>query len=347
MNAYEFSWVVIFIALEFFLVAFFVCACYFSSFIFYIKNKRDKKRLQELERIFLQNKPIPPSLIKYTELILSLFKKLDARMLPDWNHRKIQLMHEQILPYARSYIAKKQWEKRYLLALCFDYVIEPRDEDLLIQLIEDKNAVVSFNAIRTGSRMGTPKVLKAILYRLQQEPHPFHVVTISELTYSDHWMEVLKEALNSATDPWINKICYEILKAIGPRADFFEIAKRDCFNDNINVRLAVIRVLPYIDKTKYLEVYAQLLKDDNWLVRNSVVKTLSELKDEASISLLVDSLHDSVWWVHVHAAKALAFMGESGRRVLTEHMTLKTMEHREEASYFLKIQQLRTHPDYD
>lgn len=346
MNALELRWLLYFIIIEFFVVLFFIITCYAIKLYYFFKNSKDKKQFKELEDILLQNKPIPPIYQHKVELILNVFKHLDEQNIPNWNESSCNIMQDQILPYARKFIDSKSWEKRYLLVLCLKYCIKSGNEDLILRFINDKNAMVSFNGIQIASQLGTPRLLKAILYKLQLEPHPYHVIAIRELSQSKNLNEVIKDELKISSDSWFKKICYEILNVIGGPPEFFELAKRDCYSDNINLRLAAIRALPYLDKNQYIEIYKQLITDENWMIRNAVVKTLRETKDIASLDILANSLQDPVWWVRVNAAKTLANLGDEGQLLLTEYKALN-LEGYEEAAYFLKIQRLRTNPNYD
>ncbi|STX37875.1 HEAT repeat domain-containing protein [Legionella feeleii] len=337
------SWLIYFILIEFFIVFLFIISCYAAKLYFVIRHALSKRAYDELKEIILNNNPIPIKFAKDVELILRLFKNFESEQPPDWEEKKITIIRDNILPYARKYINKKSWEKRYFLTICFSYYLDINDHQLLIQLINDKQTIISFNAMHIASKVGTKPLLKAILYKLHREPHSFHAFVIHSLLQAPQWNVVIKEELTANAEPWLKKIGYEILRVTGASPDYFDLIQADCNNKNINIRLAAIRLLPFIDKTRYLESYKKLIKDENWMVRNTIVKTLREVQDLAAMDLLVDSLQDPQWWVRANAAKTLANYGDAGQLILAEYKYKggKEMAGYDETAYFLKIQQLR------
>lgn len=347
MSEFEYWWLTYFIGVEFFIVLAFIIICYFTVFYFIQKKSRVKKQISYLEESILKNNSVPESFVRKIDVLLKVFKNLDQKDPPDWKKNRISIMRAQILPHARPYIKSKKWTKHYLLVLCYDYCIEIEDHELLIKLIKDPCAIVSLNAMRIASIIGKKELLKAILVQLQQEPQLFRIIAIEEFFHSAKWSEVIIEELTSSSDPQFKRICYEILNNVGADPQYFEFVKTDCYSPIIDLRLAAIRALPYLDKNKYLEVYNDLINDKNWLVRNAIVKLLGELKDPASLDLLAGTLNDSSWWVRINTTKSLAYFGDSGRLLLTEYKNLSNIEAHGEAAYFLKIQQLRTNLNYD
>lgn len=346
MNAQQFWWLVYFIIAEFIVVFVFIVGCYISKLYYLIQDSFNKKIAEQIKEILLKNEPIPPHLAQHVSIILHVLRKMKAHSVPDWEQKKIEIVKDYALPQARKYIDKRDWKKRYLLVSCFDYYLSLDDLSLLNQLINDTNAIISFNAMRIASKFGDKELLKSVLFKLNQAPHPFHAFVIRSFSRSPVWGEVIKEELISADDPWIKKICYEILNMIGPTPDFFEVAQADSFNQNNNIRLAAIRVLPHIDRDRYFQVYKKLIHDENWMVRNAIVKTLREIKDTDAIELLADSLNDPVWWVKANAAKTLSLYGEQGQQVLSKFKGTKEIAGYEDAAYLLTIEQTRKKTDH-
>lgn len=347
INELQFRLVVYFIIIEFIVILLFISGCYGSKLYSFIKKRRNKKAYDNLKELILQNKPIPSYLAKNVEIGLRVLKEIELEEIPEWDKRKIELIRDVMLPQARQFINKSSWEKRYLLVLCFDYYISSKDYSLLIKLIKDNNLIISFNAMKVASKVGHPELLKEILERLKTEAHIFQAFAIHSLAPSPELIKIIGEALTSTDNPWLKKICYEILRVTGSIVEYFDFTQADCYNENINVRLAAIRVLPYIDKNRYLDTYEQLIHDKNWMVRNVIVRTLGELQDPAALYLLKCSLKDKEWWVRTNAAKTLSYYGDLGQKILQQYKNDREKTTTGEADYFLKIQQTRNEADDD
>ncbi|KGP62534.1 hypothetical protein EP47_10710 [Legionella norrlandica] len=341
----QFRWIVYFIIIEFIIILFFIIASYISKLYFFIKEKRNQHTYEELKKLILHDQPIPPYLAKKIGIVLRLLKKIEPEVVPDWEKKKIEIVRDVLLPQARHFVNKRSWEKRYLLLLCFDYYISSKDHGLLIKLIKDHNMIVSFNAMRIASKIGSLDLLKAILDKLKPETHIVHTFVEYFLVPAPEWPNIIGEELASTDDSWLKKICYEILRVTGGSSKYFDFTEADCFNENVNVRLAAIRVLPYLDKSRYLEIYNQLIHDKNWMVRNAIVKTLRELQDPNALDLLEYSLKDNVWWVRINAAKTLSYYGDSGQQILAKYKDEKERLTAGEADYFITIQQIRDEAD--
>ncbi|HDV5708471.1 TPA: HEAT repeat domain-containing protein [Legionella pneumophila] len=337
----QFNLLVYFIVIEFIIILFFIISSYISKLYFFIKNKRNQRAYDKLKELILHNKPIPSCLAKKTEIVLRLLKEIKPEDIPGWEEKRIEIVRDVILPRARSFINKRSWEKRYLLLLCFDYCICAEDHDSLIQLIKDNNTIISFNAMKIASKIGSSDLLKTILDKLKTEAHIFHAFAAHFLAPAPEWPNTIGRELTSTDDPWLKKICYEILRVTGSTSEYFDFTKADCYSENINVRLAAIRVLPYMDKNRYLEIYNLLIDDENWMVRNAIVKTLRELQDPEALNLLERALTDNVWWVRINAAKTLSYYGDAGQQILAKYLDGKNKEISGEADYFIKIQQIR------
>ncbi|WP_408069204.1 HEAT repeat domain-containing protein [Legionella pneumophila] len=347
MSELQFRLIIYFITIEFIIILSFIIASYISKLYFLIKKRSNKKAYDNLKDLILQNKPIPSYLAKNVEIGLRVLKKIKPEDIPDWEKKRIEIIRDLMLPQARQFINKRSWEKRYLLVLCIDYYISPKDYNLLIKLIKDNNLIISFNAMRVASQIGHPELLKEILERLKSEAHIFHAFAIHSLAASPELIKIIGEVLTSTDNPWLKKICYEILRVTSSIPEYFDFTKADCYNENINVRLAAIRVLPYIDKNRYLDSYKQLIHDKNWIVRNVIVRTLGELQDPASLDLLKSSLNDKEWWVRTNAAKTLSYYGVLGQKILEQYKDDREKTTTGEADYFLKIQQTRNEADDD
>lgn len=339
------GWILTFFFIECAVILLFIMSCYGFKLYFMIKNRTIQKDYKQVLSLVENNQAIPQDLAKKIPIVLSVIQKLDAKNPTGWAEQRTLLVKEQLLPRVRPYINSRSWEKRYWLILCFEYYIAPEDSESLIKLIHDRSTIVSLNAIRLASSLGQKVFLKEILARLAVEPHSFHTMAIHTLTPLPHWIEVIQESFVTSTDPWVKKIGYELLRQIGSGSECFEMAKQDCFHKNINVRLAAIRVLPYLDKSRYLETYKQLMLDEQWLVRNAIVKTLREVQDQHALDLLEHALSDPHWRVRANTAKTLAYYGEKGAQLLAQNKTVSPGA--DEAEYFLQIQHIRKNKAHD
>lgn len=343
----RFQIVLWFIILELVIITLFIFLTYFYRIYFNFKEKgEESKRLKittVLNNIIEQNmiKEIPYH--RHVDVIIDIFLNFDEiyKDSERWNNLKNILMRDQILPYARKLIDKKDWYPRYLLVQCFRYYIDTRDEDLVIKLVNDPVPVVSINAIPIGITFGTQSVLKAIIYRLKKESHSLQILHTSSLDSSLAFREVIKQELLINTDPETKQICYNILTAMGTNQDIFEFAKKDVASEQLELKIAAIPVLFAADNENALPILFMLLQDKNWQVRNTIVKTIGSSNLSGVTDHLAIALNDESWWVRINAAKSLARLGDEGLSILKRHELTEQTYGYQETEYFLKIRSLK------
>lgn len=345
MSELTLKWILGFFFFECAVVLIFIVSCYGFKLYYLLRNRSLQRSYHPLFLLIEKNQPIPRRLSKNIPVILNIIKELDEKNPAGWADTKTHIVRDVLLPQTRRYIDSRSWEKRYWLVLCLSYYMDPEDNELLMKLIQDKSTLVSLNAMGLASGLGKKALLKEILFKLASETHPFHTVAIQTLEHSQDWLEAIQESFATSEDPWVKKIGYELLRKMGTESELFETANQDCFNTNMNVRLAAIRALPYLNKKLYLETFKQLIQDKEWMVRNAVVKTLREIQDQTALDILEIALNDSHWRVRVNTAKTLSYLGKPGEQILAKYKADPSCP--DEAEYFLQIQQLRKNQAHD
>ncbi len=269
---------------------------------------------------------------------LLLFMLKDSQLEAE---KKKELVSRIILPKLVPYKNSSDWMKRYNLLSCFQYYIDARYYSVLTKLIRDYIPIIRINACQIGSEIADEQIYQAILDVLLHSDHASRTLYIDNFQANKEIWPFLLKQLEQTENTLLKKIIYDILLRTGCDASFFPVAREDSLSAGRNVRLAVIRLLPYTDHKEVLPTLKIILEDSEWRVRNAAVQALAALKKTSVIPLIAEKLQDKEWWVRVSAAKVLAQSGNKGLQMLEAHKELLPEKTGDYAAYFLEIAEIR------
>lgn len=340
MLSFEQKIVITFLVLELVTVTVLVLLTYvFKLYFSWEKRSNHKKRAKILNFLTKKEKNIAPPYLHQPNLWLKVLGKTDQIS----HEEKSQIISEYLLDRVRANISSRNWLKRYYLVKAYQYAITPYDKDTLMKLINDELPIISLSAVSVSYALSSEEIYQAIIDKLLMLDAPTQKIYISSLTRDTALLSLLKKTLSISPSTELKQLCYTILSAIGPNQSFFELAKEDTKENNMECRLSAIPVLAEADPEKAMPMMKELLQDSNWLVRNKVAHTLSLLHHPKSLPLLADCLSDENRWVRVNAAKGLAQLGDEGKLLLAEYKGMDESVEPSLAAYFLEIQKMREH----
>jgi len=338
--------VIKFISLEIFLIAVFVVL----AFAFYINYKLKEKREEKianathatLKNIMSKKQYIPLPYHKPVRVILKLLEIYNTQHQDDpfWQQCLHKIMQVQILPYARNYINKRNWFKKYLLLKCYKLYITPEDESNLITLVEQHLPVLFINTAKVSSKLPRKKVFIAFIYRLSQVHKPLANVAVMQLSPSQALQSALHEVLDKETDPLLRRACFLIIRNAGKNPIFYDDVIKDINVEDLELSISAIRTLPFTDQEKALSYLIKLIKLPNWELRNAATKALGRIHSSKAIPYLLEQLSDQQWWVRFNAAKMLSLHSDDARAQL-KSIGDRDLTVKKYADYFLSIYKIK------
>lgn len=313
------------IAIEFALVFAFVIFTYISRYFWDQVNSRNTKRsdilrkeLNEAQKESHAKKLSYPNRI---DLIVPLLQEIDEKIGKTdtrWETVRTEIIKEQLLPKARHLMRKRNWLYHYYLCILLNYYFEPQDEALIVKLIQDKSIVVLINAIPVAIKFGSAKVLRTLVERISTERTHVQRMLISDAFRTPKLLEICAKILHTSHEAYLRKTCFILVNQVGPTRDFFELAQRDIYANELELRLSAIRVLAKSDPEKAVPILKSFLNDPIWQVREVSLTHLAPYADQGSFDTIAGMLHDPVWWVRYRAGLALLHYKKAGEDMLAK-----------------------------
>ncbi|HRD70307.1 MAG TPA: HEAT repeat domain-containing protein [Legionella sp.] len=325
--------ILFFILIEVLIVAVFVIASLIAQILLQY-NFRKQKKIGTLDEYFLNPERKLPT--KNFELI---FLRLRESQLPP--QKKDDFVAKNLLKHLRKFINSRSWIKRYFLVEGYGYAMENEDKENVIRLINDKNIIISLNAMLLNNELKDPDIYKIILGQLSKIDQTTRSLYFNLMKPNKILKQVLNKIIEHSDNSLMKKVCYDIIYHLKMGNDFYDLALRDIEQTDRNCQLAAIRVLGYADPEKAKHKLFDLLKSNNWLIRNSAIQSIKDLNVSGTLDELYKCLNDENYWVRVNATKKLMAFGKEGQDLLNQYKNASDSQYKEVATYFFGIDNLK------
>lgn len=276
-----------------------------------------------------------PSYLCTIPFLLPTMIKIDEEMKDaHWDKMKAAIFKTLLLPRAQKLTYAKRWTKRIQAVGCFLFIADKTNEPYLLDLLRDSTPIIQYSAAYSAAKLGTAPCANAIIDEMNQVNRflrlPFH----EALSRGDPQIfQHLESRLENDTNSYAQVSCLEVLSD-HMNAHVAELARKDLYTTNKNLRLAAIRALGHYSNPQSVSSLISLLKDPEWEIRAIAARSLGYLGAKEALSELSLLLKDKIWWVRMNSAIALKRLGNEGKKILEEQ---KDPHAYEIAQYVLKL----------
>jgi hypothetical protein len=239
-------------------------------------------------------------------MLLQMVREFDESYLAgNWLFLRANFIKNIVLPLARTAAFSDDWVTRHLATLAFTLYSENKDEQTIINLLNDPIPLVRYSAagaaIRHGSELSINNVVVQISREnwLTQTMYMKGFVTIPNATHY-----YLENIMKNSSEISIRATTYNLLLNFPVFPAGWSIAD-DIRSPDTLLATAAIRYLAYSKKMAAVETLQSLLSTPNWKIKAVVLACLGELRAESAIYDVKDCLNDPNWWIRLSAEQAL------------------------------------------
>jgi hypothetical protein len=341
------NWIIDATYFEFLLIIFILFLLIFLGIDLHFRRKKIKKITQKLKTVLLEGieKKEPfkldsiCSLKKYHFLILSILEDIDSKFSSDfWEKWKKDILSCCLLKKAEKYTFSLFWKKRLFAARAFSLSPSPSFEKNLLHLLKDPNSLVRLTSLKPAGFLATPKLLKAIIHTMKQQPEK------SLYAYQDILLQSKENALLWMKEELIKEkdldVIHIYLKILSKQNDpiVLKYILPDLQSQNPTIRLNAIKMLKAFPSAQVFNLLFPFLHDTNELVQAEIIKALPDLMGKEALEYLQPFLNNISPWLRLQAALSLKKLGKAGIRIL-ENKTTKEPLAFETCQYALALQE--------
>lgn len=238
---------------------------------------------------------------------------------------------QYLLPEARKLAGSVFWRRRNFASRTMALFPVAEDEGALLQLMRDKEFLVSSHAIRALIHLSTRKAMQKVVERMSCE-HGYAYYLFRDLIASGT-KATFEHIIAFARQPNLHKTCLDLLstKSVTLPIPFLQ---EDLFSKDVEVRILALRVLIRTPTKNATEIFQHFIHDENSAIRALAAKGLRDYPSDESMKLLEMSLLDSEWQVRLAAAQALKMIEPEGSAILKRQVDKCS---REVAEYALRF----------
>lgn len=316
---------------EFSLIFLIVISSYFVKLVYFFQNRKHKIIFSSAEKYIIGTIDDPINSVSHFQnkfknirILLDISNHFDGASLNGWQLYKKQLFKHILLPLARQQATSNYWVKRLMSVKVFVQYVEPVDEDIVCQLINDPVPIVYITSLKISKNLMTEKIINIIITRMGKERKKSHFFSLEAFINSpSDASKIINQRLNHEKDPYTRMACYELLIVIPySKNDYGEISPSHVYEDIessfLDLSLAAIRYMSHVEKTDAIPKLIELLKNSDWRKRVVAIQEIKKLHSEKALSELRICLNDSERWVRLNAASAIYAMGDPGIKLLSE-----------------------------
>lgn len=245
----------------------------------------------------------------------------DSASLEQYDYEKI--INNLFLPFLKQDANDPHWPQRNRAAKVlqlknkyFKSLSEP-EEKILIKLLNDDVPLVAVNAAEAIFFAPTQQMVDTFI----------DVFSVYRRAQYDLLGGMLKHAafqvipmilrrLSQEKNVNIRVFCYRMLRELPKLEVSVPFISKDLDSKNIDLNLAALSYVTYLEKSNYKEHLIKALDSPFWELRARAAKLIGYTKDENLVKFLEPFLKDKVWWVRFRTAEALTHLGHSGLNTL-------------------------------
>lgn len=301
-----------------------IAACFFKLFYFFAK-KRKNNLLIKIEYFFRKlviknenfNNSIFPKKWINLEILITTLINLDAELTSiHWGKIRYQFIYSIILPLARKNVSSKNWSLRLYVAEAFNLGFQHADEEHIVKLVNDETPLVYLRATSAAITFGSKATINAVINRMSRKRWITKSTFLQEFEQAPQKIQpLIVNRLKMSKNLNVRTACYTILIKFPGHTITWDILS-DIASPDLNLKLAAIKYLAYIDRETAIPILIGLLKNKEWEVRLVALNRLGDLKAVEAIDAISDCLNDPEWWVKISAKKALTAFETLGEEVL-------------------------------
>ncbi len=209
-----------------------------------------------------------------------LLKLYEDKEVPNSVLNRVLSAHPDVLQISGLLQAVKTAPKdaRFALMRLIDKVCQQKDVGELVAVIQDGDAALRAQLIKTAARFPSPKV-REMMMGLLADPNK---------SVKQAVLQALPE-LNMSVD--VGAVC-ELLR-----------------DTDMAIQSAAIEALSRLNDSRAVKLLVEFLQDESEYVRRAAVEVLNAIADAEAIRELIEAIKDNDWWVRVRAADALGRIG--------------------------------------
>lgn len=289
----------------------------------FYKNAANEKARKEISQMIIEwlkgKKSHFPDLPKFRDLknLLLTLELFEYRIKgQDWEELKHKMTKTYLLPNARKKAHSPSWVDRNFASRCFALCPLAKDQDILLKLNNDSvflvRSIAALALVRLEHKAGMIEIIKKMNLE-KGYAHYFYRDLL--LKCPNHVFVWIQEIAQHEKDPLIHLTCLELLteRTIATIPGYL---KEDIHSNNVNIRLAAVKILARNPQKDSADILIKCLEDTVPEIREGATSGLQYFASEEVFAKLEDTLKDSVWLVRLRAAQTLKKMGKKGLDIL-------------------------------
>ncbi|HOV69869.1 MAG TPA: HEAT repeat domain-containing protein [Clostridia bacterium] len=240
-----------------------------------------------------------------SDMLLDIFMKNDI-MENEAKQKAIYLIYNAINPkeyYSALLRSGNTYDKAYACRKLSDFFAE--DEVASIRSFAfSNNKDLAYNAAITLSMLGDEDSVAEVILSLQYNRRLSHRIIVEIIDkYSGDLTSLARKIMGKADE----YILSSLIKALAKyKLEEFEDKYISYLREgSVNLKVAALRALGELGKTKYEHDFLVAVNSKNWIVRSAAVKAMKNIPTERILNAIMLATKDPEWWVRYNAAKSL------------------------------------------
>lgn len=251
------------------------------------------------------------------DILLPIIKELELQLDENWENLRILFFQTILLPLARLDAMKRSWSSRYYAVKAFSFFFEEQDGNYILKLINDKIAIIRYNAIIPAILYGSEKTINTIVTQMAAEPWLTQFIYLREFYNASGTSRIyIENFLKNSDDSKIRYVCYKLLMNYPPLKFSWDY-KQDFQSDYIRLKIAALLYITYVNRELAIQIITSSLTSQEWQVKAIAIICLKKLKLQKSIAEIADYLNDANQRVALVAMQSLYELGEQGKKELS------------------------------
>jgi HEAT repeat protein len=248
---------------------------------------------------------------------------------------------KMLLPTAIKYANSSSLSRRALALKCFMQSPQFISDEIILKLFDDRIPILRLGAARLAIQVGNPRLVNRTIKFCLEEKRFVRNFTKAAATQASHkFITCVRARLNKEKDPYIQKICLDLLaNHLNKYLDSQTVLKL-LETDHKELKLSVLRSLAFLKLPQTMRALKFSLRDSSWEVRALAARLLGQGKYLNSQPELERVINDSAWWVRRNSGMALLELGVRGRKSLLALKNHQDPYVRDSADHALSIEEL-------